>query len=321
MAMSAVPTCVRINFATLRELTVIPFIGKKSAAFLIGVREKVGNFDKESFLDFVPLKVTPEVLACIDFAPNKIYSDFEEDLDSDDSDMEDSIQEFKVFLEGLKSRRKSTPKPIVGLTPMGPATLSKHRDSIIQSFDKMGGPLRAPGERFAESKNPTPGYAGESTEWPFSRGSGKPKPELHPREIWRSSREDFMSSEPVVTEPTPSYLGASTSLPSFSRIGSHQPGRSVPATRHSPTLYNRSQEPVQPRLQRTTTIIADFKPEQDTEAGGTCASKKASDIIRKIPRGLMYDGTSNWVAFKRKFEKFAELSQWKMAECLYYLSW
>ena len=44
-------------------------------------------------------------------------------------------------------------------------------------------------------------------------------------------------------------------------------------------------------------------------------------VLRTLPRQLQYDGKSNWLHFKHKFIKYAELSDWTAEECLDCLSW
>lgn len=40
-----------------------------------------------------------------------------------------------------------------------------------------------------------------------------------------------------------------------------------------------------------------------------------------LPKGLTYDGKSNWTAFKRKFERYAVASNWTEDECKDAICW
>ena len=49
--------------------------------------------------------------------------------------------------------------------------------------------------------------------------------------------------------------------------------------------------------------------------------KRSSDVIRHFPKGLYFDGKSNWETFKEKFKKCALVLEWTPDECLTGLCW
>ena len=228
--MAEAPSLVRINFATLEELREIPGVGIKTAAFLIGVRERLGNIDRQSFLDMLPLKVKSAMLDCIDFSPNKINSDFGDDLDSDDSDgdIDQSVNRFRGFLEALKGKKGSFAKPPTDMPPMGQTPLRRHPAPLSRSFQDMGDPLRAPGVSFAD-----PSSEGRPTSAPLSSGWGRP------------TLDDVVSHEPAYTASGPGSMGVSDSMPFLSRIGGSMTSTPNPYARSPGSLvteHSSSQE-------------------------------------------------------------------------------
>ena len=143
---------------------------------------------------------------------------------------------------------------------------------------------------------------------------------------------------PIATEPI--HTGGFPSLPSFSeasrpksyplsaeswsaskpRVSVSAP-KAVPRQLHMTTTMSDQfvSAPKVPRqLHMTTTMTDQFVPSEDLVVGTPTRDR---DFIRQIPTGLQYDGVGNWLAFKRKFVKFAELSKWTEDQCLYYLCW
>ncbi|KAH3734820.1 hypothetical protein DPMN_041269 [Dreissena polymorpha] len=45
------------------------------------------------------------------------------------------------------------------------------------------------------------------------------------------------------------------------------------------------------------------------------------DVSTKLPKSLLFDGCSNWLLFKRKFEHYARMQDWSYEECGDCLGW
>ena len=168
MAQAQAVPLVRINFATLEELSTVFGIGQTTGAFIIALRDRLGNIDKQSFIDLMPIKISPDLLARFDFLPNKIDSDYEDYLD--DSDLEGSVAKFRQFLEGAERRQRSTPMVLGGPTSLRkPSYPRRPLDAALQSFHDKGEPSSPPidikpgytGEPSSPPIDIKPGYTGE----------------------------------------------------------------------------------------------------------------------------------------------------------------
>ena len=49
--------------------------------------------------------------------------------------------------------------------------------------------------------------------------------------------------------------------------------------------------------------------------------KHTIDVMKSLPKGLTFDGKSNWFAFKHKFTLYATELGWTSADCLHCLCW
>ena len=61
---------IRINFCDVTEFTKLPGVGRRVAGLLAKLRSREGNFTIDSLDRLRKLRVTPELLALIDFTPN-----------------------------------------------------------------------------------------------------------------------------------------------------------------------------------------------------------------------------------------------------------
>ncbi|KAH3722394.1 hypothetical protein DPMN_065352 [Dreissena polymorpha] len=50
-------------------------------------------------------------------------------------------------------------------------------------------------------------------------------------------------------------------------------------------------------------------------------TQRDRDVLTKLPKSLLFDGCSNWLLFKRKFERFARMQEWSDEECGDCLGW
>ena len=66
----------------------------------------------------------------------------------------------------------------------------------------------------------------------------------------------------------------------------------------------------------------DFDDEEDDYgAWGRSRRDKSNFKPASLPKSLTYDGKTNWIAFKRKFIRYAAASKWTEEECLDALCW
>ncbi|KAH3705312.1 hypothetical protein DPMN_080380 [Dreissena polymorpha] len=50
-------------------------------------------------------------------------------------------------------------------------------------------------------------------------------------------------------------------------------------------------------------------------------TQRDRDVLTKLPKSLLFDGCSNWLMFKRKFERYARVQDWSDEECGDCLCW
>ncbi|KAH3863205.1 hypothetical protein DPMN_026185 [Dreissena polymorpha] len=50
-------------------------------------------------------------------------------------------------------------------------------------------------------------------------------------------------------------------------------------------------------------------------------TQRDRDVLTKLPKSMLFDGCSNWLLFKRKFERYARVQDWSDEECGDCLCW
>ncbi|KAH3801947.1 hypothetical protein DPMN_155612 [Dreissena polymorpha] len=50
-------------------------------------------------------------------------------------------------------------------------------------------------------------------------------------------------------------------------------------------------------------------------------TQRYRDVLTNLPKSLLFDGCSNWLLFKRKFKRYARMSEWSDEECGDCLCW
>ncbi|XP_052239462.1 uncharacterized protein LOC127850461 isoform X4 [Dreissena polymorpha] len=109
-----------------------------------------------------------------------------------------------------------------------------------------------------------------------------------------------VSSVPVQsTLPVVGNLTVASNLP----ILGNNPAHNNPPVAGNPTLL--SSVPVQ------TSPPVPINP----------PSQRDRDVLTKLPKSLLFDGCSNWLLFKRKFERYARMQDWSDEECDDCLGW
>ncbi|XP_052269593.1 uncharacterized protein LOC127871024 isoform X3 [Dreissena polymorpha] len=109
-----------------------------------------------------------------------------------------------------------------------------------------------------------------------------------------------VSSVPVQsTLPVVGNLTVASNLP----ILGNNPAHNNPPVAGNPTLL--SSVPVQ------TSPPVPINP----------PSQRDRDVLTKLPKSLLFDGCSNWLLFKRKFERYARMQDWSDEECGACLGW
>ena len=301
---------VAINFASLQELQKIPGIGESLARLIVSVRECHGNITPDSLIGLTRGKVSHEVIDEIDFS-------FNEEFDDDDY--------FASFADTVKKEPSTEPSPQNKL-----ASTEIRTGSVVPGvFDG-----KPPGSIMPDR----------------SAAATVDALEAMLVEIQK------IKAEMVTLRPAVHAKSAESELPHMPELPKHPPG-SAPMSRpvmtagattlcHEPNVplreksYSPGEALVLPVLERSA-AMGDGSACEEGAVGGSlvCEWKDTEghpevsleerekerkhniEVMKALPKNLVFDGKSNWFAFKHKFTLYATQLGWTSDDCLSCLCW
>ena len=326
---------VFINFATHDELKSVYGVGDKIAGAILDLRRRMGDIDRDSFVKYIPMHMSVPLLACFDFTPRPSCSSDEED----DSYL--PSRGFKWFWGNLSKRGRSMPtmsRPQPGLLKpedLAPLPQPRARSTPYPYYRMTGAPPFMSPILGNTGHVDAPRSAPVASQYASIQSGRSDQP--HYATVLSQS---VQLSTPVVPfalqgaqPPPPGAVGPiaqsapipSLSMPimyslSGSALTAAQPNSMQSVLSQGPGVSTFSMQSMQPP---TTQPIAPGSMVSSTSTSSAVGPSqfRPTDFIRLIPRGLTFSGSGNWLAFKRKFMKFGEMSGWSEDQLGYALSW
>ena len=131
---------VYINFATVEDLKTVYGVGDKIAGAIMDLRARMGNIDRDSFVKYMPMRVSSSLLCWFDFTPRAEQSSDEEE----DESLDRPPRGLSRFFKKMGGRDQSTPgkpQPLPGLLkPEDLAPIPHSKTPASQT--RRSGPLR-----------------------------------------------------------------------------------------------------------------------------------------------------------------------------------
>ena len=275
-----------INFCREQEFMVLPRVGKKTAKLISKYRNLVGNITAENIYEIKKMNVTQDLLEMIDFTPNSDY-DFEEQyLQSGDvSPKEDSAQNPRI------GHGKFTPEQSVKEDPR------ELQEKLIRVID----------QRNAANMRPVTTHICYETPRDSMKKPARSLNGTRPKDIRTMQRRDQSEERDFIRRP------------------SHNHRRNAVYENRQRAAYSPAGTPRRP--------LPDYEYDDEDEDGEDEDDDDEYDDGRNdrrqrnnfkpasLPKSLTYDGKTNWLAFKRKFIRYAAASKWTEEECLDALCW
>lgn len=286
---------LQINFCKEADLMVLPGVGKKIARSITRFREMRGNITPGNISDVPRLKVTEHLLKMVDFALNPYY--LPETSEEEDNNIDDNLTSSKLKDPFNEKMVKFIDEKSKQMAP--PSTEAKSEGQVrYNDVTPKVVPSRTHSDYLSPEEDPSTSY---------NRGRGNRKRYMMDRDYGES---------PDRYAPEGRSPGRYDHRRYSKRHGDRDfaPDKYVPEG-HSPRRfdyrsrvgYNRERE---------------FETEDEDEDTWEF-SRRTSHRFKpaSLPKSLSYDGKSNWLAFYRKFDRYAEASGWSKDECLDALCW
>ena len=326
-------SAVAINFATLNQLQTIPGVKEKLARAILSVRENSGNITPDVLLTLTRGKIPYNVIDNIDFT-------FDEAL----ADEEDSL------FETLESTVKKDPSEGLRAQWGGAASLftSAHKASenlgMLKGFTTPSKEDIIPDMSSSYSmKKPIPPTAAETprvTHGDLDNLIGQlrkaqeiisltPFPDVRTKPA-ESGLTHQATSASYLSRPD-AFAGATVpplepKIP-VSRDGNFARNFTVPERRR--LQFEDRSNPQVPKP--APTVSFDLGEPAVSDIGGIAPMpdmraierqrKHTMDVMKALPKGLIFDGKSNWFAFKHKFSLYAFQLGWTPEDCFNCLCW
>ena len=326
-------SAVAINFATLDQLQTIPGVKEKLAKAILSVRENSGNITPDVLLTLTRGKIPYDVIDNIDFT-------FDEAL----ADEEDSL------FETLESTVKKDPSEGLRAQWGGAASLfaSAHKASAnlgtLKGFTTPSKEDIIPDMSSSYSmKKPIPPTAAETprvTHGDLDNLIGQlrkaqeiisltPFPDVRTKPA-ESGLTHQATSASYLSRPD-AFAGATVpplepKIP-VSRDGNFARNFTVPERRR--LQFEDRSNPQVPKP--APTVSFDLGEPAVSDIGGIAPMpdmraierqrKHTMDVMKALPKGLIFDGKSNWFAFKHKFSLYASQLGWTPEDCFNCLCW
>ena len=326
-------SAVSINFATLDQLQTIPGVKEKLARAILSVRENSGNITPDVLLTLTRGKIPYNVIDNIDFT-------FDEAL----ADEEDSL------FETLESTVKKDPSEGLHVQWGGAASLfaSAHKASenlgTLRGFTTPSKEDIIPDMSSSYSmKKPIPPTAAETprvTHGDLDNLIGQlrkaqeiisltPFPDVRTKPA-ESGLTHLATSASYLSRPD-AFAGATVpplepKIP-VSRDGNFARNFTVPERRR--LQFEDRSNPQIPKP--APTVSFDLGEPAVSDIGGIAPMpdmraierqrKHTMDVMKALPKGLIFDGKSNWFAFKHKFSLYASQLGWTPEDCFNCLCW
>ena len=326
-------SAVAINFATLDQLQTIQGVKEKLARAILSVRENGGNITPDVLLTLTRGKIPYNVIDNIDFT-------FDEAL----ADEEDSL------FETLESTVKKDPSEGLRTQWGGAASLftSAHKASehlgTLKGFTTPSKEDIIPDMSSSYSmKKPIPPTAAETprvTHGDLDNLIGQlrkaqeiisltPFPDVRTKPA-ESGLTHQATSASYLSRPD-AFAGATVpplepKIP-VSRDGNFARNFTVPERRR--LQFEDRSNPQVPKP--APTVSFDLGEPAVSDIGGIAPMpnmraierqrKHTMDVMKALPKGLIFDGKSNWFAFKHKFSLYASQLGWTPEDCFNCLCW
>ena len=326
-------SAVAINFATLDQLQTIPGVKEKLARAILSVRENSGNITPDVLLTLTRGKIPYNVIDNIDFT-------FDEAL----TDEEDSL------FETLESTVKKDPSEGLRAQWGGAASLFASAHKASENFGTLKGFTTPSKEDIIPDmsssysmKKPIPQTAAETPRvthgdldnligqlpkaqeiislTPFPDVRTKPAESGLTHQATSASylsRPDAFAGatvpplEPKIPVSRDGNFARNFTVPERQRLQfEDRPNPQVP--KPAPTVSFDLGEPV-------VSDIGGIAPMPDMRAIER-QRKHTMDVMKALPKGLIFDGKSNWFAFKHKFSLYASQLGWTPEDCFNCLCW
>ena len=338
---------ISVNFAAPRELRIIPGVGDKIAAeAIVEMRLRNSNVTASLLSSILRKRIPENLLACLDFRPNSYYAAADEQqddgygavsLDYEDGYKAQLTEEIKREIENRLWQESSTIPKERG-TVGGPEAIS------VPST--MRGAVRGPEAFFVPWTKPK-----------YKMTTGMQKDPIHqdtvfPKQKTKKHKDDKSQSTKVrrklnLEERSDESEGAenkhrSTKLKIEHKSTKQKISAEDNKRKHSNKLklsetsdkfsekdkYSLSKKKkkqkksaVCSKKHRHETSSSSSSEDSGSDSGVVKKKTQKKSVLRTLPRQLQYDGKSNWLHFKHKLTKYAELSDWTAEECLDCLSW
>ena len=326
-------SAVAINFATLDQLQTIPGVKEKLARAILSVRENSGNITPDVLLTLTRGKIPYNVIDNIDFT-------FDEAL----ADEEDSL------FETLESTVKKDPSEGLRAQWGGAASLFASAHKAGENFGTLKGFTTPSKEDIIPDmsssysmKKPIPPTAAETprvTHGDLDNLIGQlrkaqeiisltPFPDVRTKPA-ESGLTHQATSASYLSRPD-AFAGATVpplepKIP-VSRDGNFARNFTVPERRR--LQFEDRSNPQVPKP--APTVSFDLGEPAVSDIGGIAPMpdmraierqrKHTMDVMKALPKGLIFDGKSNWFAFKHKFSLYASQLGWTPEDCFNCLCW
>ena len=326
-------SAVAINFATLDQLQTIPGVKEKLARAILSVRENSGNITPDVLLTLTRGKIPYNVIDNIDFT-------FDEAL----ADEEDSL------FETLESTVKKDPSEGLRAQWGGAASLFASAHKASENFGTLKGFTTPSKEDIIPDmsssysmKKPIPPTAAETprvTHGDLDNLIGQlrkaqeiisltPFPDVRTKPA-ESGLTHQATSASYLSRPD-AFAGATVpplepKIP-VSRDGNFARNFTVPERRR--LQFEDRSNPQVPKP--APTVSFDLGEPAVSDIGGIGPMpdmraierqrKHTMDVMKALPKGLIFDGKSNWFAFKHKFLLYASQLGWTPEDCFNCLCW
>ena len=326
-------SAVAINFATLDQLQTIPGVKEKLARAILSVRENSGNITPDVLLTLTRGKIPYNVIDNIDFT-------FDEAL----ADEEDSL------FETLESTVKKDPSEGLRAQWGGAASLFASAHKASENFGTLKGfttpskeDIKPDMSSSYSMKKPIPPTAAETprvTHGDLDNLIGQlrkaqeiisltPFPDVRTKPA-ESGLTHQATSASYLSRPD-AFAGATVpplepKIP-VSRDGNFARNFTVPERRR--LQFEDRSNPQVPKP--APTVSFDLGEPAVSDIGGIAPMpdmraferqrKHTMDVMKALPKGLIFDGKSNWFAFKHKFSLYASQLGWTPEDCCNCLCW
>lgn len=310
-----------INFLSEEELQSISGIGKSLARTIVDLRNRYGNLTAESLKTLLRVPLAADVMASLDFAPNRYLQRWtyapqspglaqwlshvkaEEGMDDDslaflsDASFSDSSR--------LISRLPAVPKTT-------PAAADPSLGDIAQTLASIQNLLAVHKGLNTGQEDVKP-----SVTHPVLARSHSDQGSQKDQRRREDSDDDMRSASgvPRPTKPVAKSYKTRAMLNSLARHdddsdtdaeGTGWPRPPLPEA-YKPTPQVPSTPAMHPAFRDFTALPGAYTAQQPLGY--------SRNALRDIPKSMVYDGKSSWKSFALKFKQYASSFSWTVAEC------